>query len=146
VILTIMTTADMPAAAPTDLPPPFQRGVFELDAEGICLLGSRCSQCGRHFFPRAALCLDCLATDPAPVRLSRNGVLECVTRVHMPARGFTPPYEVGYVTLPEGLRVFAPIRSGGRALDVGTAMVLVPFRLGAGNEEAMAYAFAPVDA
>ncbi len=130
------------SADPQSNAPPFQAGVFEIDSEGPCLLGSRCQSCGRHFFPRAALCLDCLASDLLPVRLSRSGVLECFTRVHMPAPGFKPPYEVGYVTLPEKLRVFAPIQSDGRTLEVGTKMQLVPFRLIDGDRQA--YAFAPV--
>jgi uncharacterized OB-fold protein len=136
-------SAPSAAASPPSLPP-FQAGAFDSADGEIWLLGSRCASCGRHFYPRTALCLNCLSSDLAEIRLSRDGVLECFTRVFMPALRIAPPYDVGYVTLPEGVRVFAPLLPGPQPFAVGMAMRLVPWQLGSGTDKAAAYAFAPV--
>jgi uncharacterized OB-fold protein len=125
--------------------PMFQPGLFETGAGGPWLLGARCRKCGRGFYPRAARCLDCLAGDLAPERLSRDGTLECFTTVHMPSSRMAPPYCVGYVRLPDGLRVFAPITADDRALTVGMAMRLAEYRLGHEPDESLAYCFVPVE-
>ena len=94
------------------VPPMFQPGLFESGEAGPWLLGARCRSCGRTFYPRAARCLDCLSADLDALRLSREGTLECFTTVQMPSARIASPYSVGYVQLPEGLRVFAPIEAG----------------------------------
>jgi uncharacterized protein len=124
--------------------PMFQPGLFETGAGGPWLLGARCRNCGRTFYPRAARCLDCLSGDIAPERLSRQGTLECFTTVHMPSSRMTPPYCVGYVRLPEGPRVFAPITADDRALAVGMTMRLAEYRLGRESDATLAYSFVPV--
>ena len=59
------------------------------------------------------------------VELSREGDLFCETTVHMRSPNFLPPYCVGYVRLPEGLMLFAPLRPiEGRPLIVGARMRL----------------------
>lgn len=124
--------------------PMFQPGLFETGAGGPWLLGGRCRKCGRTFYPRAARCLDCLADDLEPARISRDGTLECFTTVHMPSPRMAAPYCVGYVRLPEGLRVFAPITAPGRALAVGMTMRLAEYRLGREPDESLAYCFVPM--
>jgi uncharacterized OB-fold protein len=121
----------------------FQSGLFETGAAGPRLLGSRCRACGRSFYPWTSVCLDCQADDVEERLLSGEGVLECFTTVHMPALHIAPTYCVGYVQLPEGLRIFAPIEAGGRALAVGMAMRLADYRLGRGPDERLAYCFVP---
>jgi uncharacterized OB-fold protein len=43
------------------------------------------------------------------VELSGEGELFTFSTVRMPVAGFEPPLDVGYVRLPEGLLVFAPL-------------------------------------
>jgi uncharacterized OB-fold protein len=62
----------------------------------------------------------------------------------MPSSRMAPPYCVGYVRLPEGPRVFAPIAAANRALAVGMTMRLAEYRLGCGPDESLAYCFVPV--
>ena len=123
--------------------PMFQPGLFETDVDGLRLLGGRCRTCGRTFYPRATRCLDCLAVELEPVRLSREGTLECFTTVHMPSPRIAAPYCVGYVRLPEGARIFAPIAAGDRALAVGMAMRIAEYRLGREPDASAAYCFVP---
>lgn len=123
----------------------FQHGLFERSEAGPCLLASRCRACGRTFFPRTGLCLDCLSDDIEARQLPRQGTLECFTTVMMPSVNIAPPYSVGYVRLEEGLRVFAPIEAAGRALAAGMAMRLADYRLGREPQMRLAYCFVPVD-
>lgn len=123
---------------------PFQEGLFEAGPEGLRLRGARCRSCGRTFYPFTSMCLSCLATDLEDIRLSREGILESFTTVRMPAERIAPPYTVGYVRLPECLRIFAPIEPRGHRLRIGMAMRLHPFPLGSARDQALAYCFAPV--
>ena len=123
---------------------PFQEALFDVSAEGLRLRGAHCRSCGRTFYPFTSLCLSCLASDLEDIRLSREGILETFTTVHMPAERIAPPYRVGYVKLPEGLRIFAPIAPGGHALRIGIPMRLHAFPLGSEGDQTLAYCFAPV--
>ena len=88
----------------------FREGLFdEKDGQGT-LVGARCKQCGQTIFPRREACLNCLGQDLETVPLSRNGKLYTYTIVHMPSEHFAPPYVIGWVDLPEGVRVFSQIR------------------------------------
>ena len=129
------------SAGPMATPPMFQPGLFETGEGGPHLLGSRCRQCRRTFYPRVEICLDCLADDPESCRLSRHGILECFTTVSMPALHIEPPYSVGYVALAEGPRVFAPLEPAGGTFEVGMSMRLVAYTLGRADERRLAYCF-----
>jgi uncharacterized OB-fold protein len=123
--------------------PLFRSGAFERSSEGPRLLGTRCRLCGQVFHARVSICFECLRSDLEVVPLARSGTLECFTTVHMPAERIAPPYTVGYVKLPEGLRIFAPIDAAVDALAVGMPMRLAEFVLGAERPEALAYCFVP---
>ena len=123
--------------------PRLPEGLFETGAAGPRLLGVQCLSCGRSFFPKPPICLDCLSDRLQGTRLSSEGTLECFTTVHMPALNISPPYCVGYVRLPEKLRIFAPIEAGDAMLRVGMTMRLADYRLGRGAEKAPAYCFVP---
>ena len=89
---------------------PFREGLFEeKDGKGY-LLGVKCRQCGQIIFPHREACLNCLGNELEPIRLSRNGTLYTYTIVHMPSDHFPPPYAVGWIDMPEGLKIFSQIR------------------------------------
>jgi uncharacterized OB-fold protein len=89
---------------------PFKEGLFEeVDGEPA-LIGSRCRACGQVFFPSKTVCLNCQGTNLETIHLSRDGELYTYTTVHMPSEHFPPPYAVGWIELPEGLRVFSQVR------------------------------------
>jgi len=78
--------------------------------DGTRLLGSRCPVCGDVRYPARDLCpKDWSPTDRVP--LSAEGVLYEAVRVVLAPRGFAAPYWVGYVDLPDGVRVFARVAS-----------------------------------
>lgn len=83
------------------------------------LVGSRCAACGNIAFPAATACQRCGARVDDTVELSRHGVVWGYTVQRFPpksppyvppAEGFTP-FAVGYVELPEGVKVEALLDS-----------------------------------
>lgn len=121
----------------------FFDGVFECGDDGLRLLASRCRSCEKIFYPRVELCLDCHSIRLEHVRLDGKGRLECFTTVHMSSFRARAPYTVGYVRVPEGLRVFAPIECHGVELRVGMPMRLSRHQIGEDAEVALAYCFVP---
>ena len=74
------------------------------------LIGSKCSLCGEFFFPKRAICPNCLKEEELKeVALSNTGKLYTYCIVKAAPLGFEAPYVIGYVDLPEGLRIFAPL-------------------------------------
>lgn len=87
--------------------------------DGPILVGSRCSACGLSTFPERAFCRRCWAGSMEPVDLSRTGALYTWTTVHAAQPGYPTPYVLGYVDLPEGVRVLAPLDVTEGELRVG---------------------------
>ena len=80
------------------------------EAGQVFLIGSRCLRCHKHVFPRRTWCDSCdTEVEMAPARLSRTGTLYSFSEVHIAPRVFTTPYVVGYIDLPEGVRVFGQV-------------------------------------
>jgi uncharacterized protein len=90
-----------------------QAGLFNYpltDGERPALKGNRCTQCGKSFFPKRAVCPECFVSGQMEeIELERQGVVyaSTVVRVSSPT-GIKAPYAYGYVDLPANqLRVFA---------------------------------------
>lgn len=86
----------------------------------MVLVGSRCAACGNVAFPTAVRCQQCSSGDCEPFELATTGVVWAATVQRFapksppyvpPAEGFTP-FAVGYVELPDGVRVEAVIDCG----------------------------------
>jgi uncharacterized OB-fold protein len=77
------------------------------DSRHSVLIGSGCTWCGTKAFPPAKICAECLSEDLVPVRLSSEGTLYSFSVVHVAPKRWEVPYAVGYVDLPEGVRIFA---------------------------------------
>jgi len=124
-----------------------REGIVSEEPDGTMLAGNRCDGCGQVYFPKALKgCLNCFEPELTEVRLSQRGALYSYTIVHMPASGFEPPYAVGYVDLPEGIRVFTPLEMvENRPFRVGMEMEV---RIGAlwqeGDKEVWGFRFAAV--
>src|SRR2546427_10218625 len=95
---------------------PVKPGYFTVPddpAEPPRLLGSRCVDCGEHFFPRRAICAKCMSDRTEDVLLGPRGRLFSYTFVHFPLFGSMRVEHVGYgvgqVDLPGGPRVQLPL-------------------------------------
>jgi uncharacterized OB-fold protein len=85
----------------------------------LALLGSRCSPCGNVAYPASAGCQRCGSSDLVSVELARRGTVWAHTVQRFapksppympPAGGFTP-FAVGYVDLPDGIKVEAVLEA-----------------------------------
>ena len=105
---------------------PLGTGLFTVPSEPGApprLLGTRCTDCGEHFYPRRTICAKCLSERTADVELSARGTLYSFTFVHFPMFGSTRAEHVGYgvgqVDLPEGPRVQVPLAGTQEDFRVG---------------------------
>jgi uncharacterized protein len=85
----------------------------------LSLTGSRCSPCGNVAYPAATGCQRCGSSDLARIELARRGTVWAHTVQRFapksppyvpPAGGFTP-FAVGYVDLPDGVKVEAVLEA-----------------------------------
>jgi len=124
---------------------PFKEGLFEEISGKWVLVGCKCKQCEKVIYPVRKVCLNCLSRDLERLDLSRNGKLYSFSIVHMPSEHFQPPYTVGWIELPEGIRIFSQIR--GREehpLKTGMNMELAIEKLwDEGEKEVIGYTFRP---
>lgn len=79
------------------------------------------------------------------MNLSQTGKLYSFTIVHMPSEHFSPPYAIGWIELPEGIRIFSPIQGWKEnLLKIGMTMKLSFEKLWEEDEkEVMGYVFKP---
>lgn len=126
---------------------PFKEGLFSEEGGGT-LLANRCKACGRIYFPKARFCFDCLEKEMEELVLSRRGKLYSYTVGRMASTHFPPPYVVGLVDLPEGVRVFAPLlMTADDPIKVGMEMEVCIDKLWQEKEQqVMGYKFKPVAA
>ena len=93
--------------------PPYRavaEGLPALDESGRPgpLVAGRCRACGTLSPPASSICPGCWSAESCErVPLSTRGVLYAYTVVRNAPPGFAAPYVIGYVDLPEGVRVMA---------------------------------------
>lgn len=132
---------------------PVAEDLFRWDSDGADLVGSRCSGCSAHYFPRSLSCRNpgCDEKAVSDVLLGRRGTLYSYTvQAYRPPALFRmepfAPYAIGLVELPEGLRVLGMLT--GCALDeirIGMPVALTVERLYTDEEgrDVLTYAYAP---
>jgi uncharacterized OB-fold protein len=137
---------------------PVADGIFTIDNGKPTLLGSRCTNCGNHMFPRQSGCPKCMFNTQEDVELATTGKLWTWTVQAFPPKAppyLGPsgedfvPYGVGYVELEGQLRVEARLtESDPDKLIIGMDMELVldPLCIDEDGNQVVTYAFAPVAA
>jgi len=133
---------------------PIAEGLFTGPPDAPQLVGSRCTRCREVTFPKQSSCPACTGDSAEEVLLARRGTLWTWTIQRFPPPppfiGDTEPfapYGVGYVELPEGVRVESRLTTvDPEALEIGMEMELVleKFVDGPDGEARMTFAFAPV--
>lgn len=89
------------------------------------LVGSKCSVCSAASWPARAICHRCGSAAVDELHLSTDATLVTYTTVWVPRPGLEPPYTLGQVELPEGVRIFAHVRELGPHARVPLAVHLV---------------------
>ncbi|MFG1266087.1 Zn-ribbon domain-containing OB-fold protein [Xanthobacter aminoxidans] len=109
------------------------------------LKGGRCRACGALSFPKAAVCTECLSLDVETVRLPDEGRLYSYSIVHQAPKGWDVPYVLGYVDLPDGVRVLAHIDAPPASIAIDQKVRLSVGVVGAGPDGAplSTYTFTP---
>jgi len=110
----------------------------------VRLHGSKCAHCGVAAFPPHPSCPACGAEGSQDtVQLSPVGTLYTFSEIHIAPKGFVTPYAVGYVDLPEGVRLFGQIETPAADLRLGqqVAVTLGPVRADASGRMVISYKF-----
>lgn len=125
---------------------PVREGTFLETPSGGVLLANRCKHCGQTFFPKVPFCFRCFGESMEDIVLSRRGKLYSYTIGHLPAMHFKAPYAIGYITMPEGVRIFAPLKMvKDKPFSIGMEMEVVIEKLWQENEKkVIGYQFKPV--
>lgn len=136
---------------------PIHEGLFTWPAEEPQLIASRCTACGEVAFPQQDSCPNCTGDETETIHVSRRGKLWTWTIQRFapptpPFRGDSEsfvPFGVGYVELPEGVRIEARLTENDpEKLAIGMDMELVieKYDDDADGNERMSFAFRPVQA
>lgn len=125
---------------------PFREEIFINKNNSFFLLGTQCRSCKQIFFPKTGFCINCFSEDCEEVALSRKGRLNSFTISYMPVYHFNPPHAMGYIELPEGIRIFSPLSDWEETkLKIGMEMELEIDKLWEDNEnEIIGYKFKPI--
>lgn len=108
------------------------------------LAGMQCA-CGFREFPASDTCPQCLAPNPPALTLSSAGTLYSYSTVHIAPPGWQVPYVIGYVDLPEGVRVFGKVAGEASALrpDMPVRVTVEENKGAASASRVFRYHFAP---
>ena len=112
------------------------------------LMGSRCPQCGEHFYPPRYVCLNCYHEGLEEVALSTRGELWTFTiaRAALPGTLMMPPYVIAQVRLPEGVSVATVLTDvDPEAVRIGMPLDLVVEKASVDSEgnDVMTFKFRP---
>ncbi|MGE0626964.1 MAG: Zn-ribbon domain-containing OB-fold protein [Hyphomicrobiaceae bacterium] len=137
-----IVTHDALAAAESQFVAP---ELVENGPQGPRLVAGKCGKCGALSFPKAAVCPECLSEEITAAHLASEGMLYSFAVVHQAPKGWTVPYALGYVDLPDGIRVLAHIEGDAGALEIDSRVRLDVGRVGtdADGNPLMSYVFKP---
>jgi uncharacterized protein len=96
--------------------------LFKETPDGIVLVGNKCPACGRSFYPKADFCTQCLNKEMQEMVLSKRGALYSYTITRVPVGKFPIPHAIGMITLPENVRLTAPLVMGEGDFKIGSEM------------------------
>lgn len=136
-------------ATDTSQPVFFHPDLFVIPTDGKApyLLGSRCDECGKVWFPKLEVCPNCWSK-LEQIPLSRTGKLYSYSIIHIGQKGIKSPYVIGYVDFPENVRVFAQIAIPHEKLRIGMGVEVIEgvVRLDKdGNPAMVSYMFKAVE-
>lgn len=99
--------------------------LVEIDAVGRARFRIGCCRaCGALSFPASPVCGECLSKEIGIDTVEGSGELYAYSIVHQAPKGWVVPYALGYVDLPNGLRILGHIASDFTQLRSGLAVEL----------------------
>jgi len=121
--------------------------VVPTDGKAPYLLGYKCEDCGKVWFPKLDICPECW-TNVKQINLSRTGKLCSYSIIHVGQRGIKSPYAVGYVDFPENVRIYAQLAIPHEKIKLGMDVEVIEgvVRLDkSGNPAMKSYMFKAVE-
>lgn len=87
----------------------FHPDLLEIPGDGspAFLKGYQCKACKQLDFPKLSPCPNCWGEEFEMVPLSRRGKLYSYADIYIGQPGLKTPYIVGYIDLPENIRIFS---------------------------------------
>lgn len=112
------------------------------------LVASKCNKCGVYFFPKRHICPNCFEEGTLEDKyLSNEASIYTYCVVRAAPVGFDSPYILGYVDLPEGIRIFTMIETDNMDdLKIGARVRLIAgkIRRDENGEDVMGYKFSVI--
>lgn len=103
----------------------FHEDLFGESDNGAYLLGKKCLKCGNIQFPQKGFCQKCLNENMVDLQIGKKGTLFSYTTTYGRVSKLKGPFDVGYIMLEEGIRIFAPIKkSVDQEYQIGQEMEL----------------------
>lgn len=132
---------------------PVKEGLWTIPSspdEKPCLIAKRCPSCGEIYFPGKPMCIHCGYKDLEQIKLGRRGRIYSVTVVmQRPPRYYQGPvpYAIGYVELPDGVRIetlFTGCDPDDLKIGMDVELVIEKLHEDEDGNEIMAYKFRPI--
>ncbi len=106
---------------------PLRPGVFKIPEEAGAkpyLTAVRCGSCGKYFFGRRVICLNCGQQQMEEAALGGHGKLYSYTIVHqqLPGALIQVPYAIVQVVMDEGCQVAGVVTEGFESVDIDMDM------------------------
>lgn len=121
---------------------------WEVENDLVHLIGSHCKKCRQNYFPAREICPKCFSQgEMEKIRFSNKGKLYSYSIVHVGPKQFEPPYAVGYVDFPEGVRVLGQLTTidpGQIKLDMDVQADLGRICVDEHGHEILSYKFKPL--
>lgn len=127
-----------------------ENGWFKDSAEGIVLVGGRCENCGKIFFPKKTVCPNCFDGELKDIPLSKRGKLHTYSLSVMGPPEIEKPYVCAFIDLPEGIKLFSVLTDcepWDEVLQIGMDMEMIVEKIKedkSGNE-ILSYKFRPIN-
>jgi benzoylsuccinyl-CoA thiolase BbsA subunit len=126
-----------------------EEGWFKDFGEGLALKGGRCQGCGKICFPTKPVCPVCFDSEQQEVPLNKRGKLHTFARSHMGPSGIRTPFTIGFIDLPEGIKLFSLLTQCEPwdevlKVDMEMEMVIETIRRDEEGTEIIGYKFRPV--
>ncbi len=134
---------------PSDTSVWIEDGWFKDFGHGPDLVGTKCLDCNQVFFPPKPVCPKCFDGRLEKTPLSRKGTLHTFARSVMGPTDMKKPFVMGFVDLPEGIKLYSLIIDcdpWDQVLRVGmdVEMVIGPVKTDADGRDVIGYMFRPV--
>ena len=124
-------------------------GWFKDSPEGMVLVGGRCENCGKVFFPKKVVCPNCFDDELKDIPLSKRGKLHSYALSVMGPPEVEKPYVIAFIDLPEGIKLFSILTEcepWDEVLQIGMDMEMVIGKIKQDEfgTEILGYKFRPV--